>query len=125
MMTRIMVLVERARASLGRVSRSRLLLLGIGLLALGEVAIAAQSFRISQKGRAFNLKEITIAIGDTVLFGNDDDFIHQIYVKSDNFNVDTAESYPGNSMPVVFTKRGTFEVHCHIHPKMGLVVTVK
>ena len=125
MMTRIMVLVERARASLGRLSRSRLLLLGIGLLALGEVAIAAQSYRISQKGRAFNLKEITIAIGDTVLFGNDDDFIHQIYVKSDNFNVDTAESYPGNSMPVVFTKRGTFEVHCHIHPKMGLVVTVK
>ena len=60
-----------------------------------------------------------------MLFGNDDDFIHQIYVKSDNFNVDTAESYPGNSMPVVFTKRGTFEVHCHIHPKMGLVVTVK
>jgi plastocyanin len=125
MMTRINVLVERARASLGRLSRCRLLLLGIGLLALGEVAIAAQSFRVSQKGRAFNLKEITIALGDTVLFGNDDDFIHQIYVKSDNFNVDTAESYPGNSMPVVFTKRGTFEVHCHIHPKMGLVVTVK
>jgi plastocyanin len=125
MMTRIIVLVERARASLGRLSRCRLLLLGIGLLALGEVAIAAQSFRVSQKGRAFNLKEITIALGDTVLFGNDDDFIHQIYVKSDNFNVDTAESYPGNSMPVVFTKRGTFEVHCHIHPKMGLVVTVK
>ena len=125
MMTRIMVLVERTGASLGRLSRFRLLLLGIGLLALGEVAIAAQSYRISQKGRAFNLKEITIALGDTVLFGNDDDFIHQIYVKSDNFNVDTAESYPGNSMPVMFTKRGTFEVHCHIHPKMGLVVTVK
>jgi plastocyanin len=125
MMARIIVLVERARASLGRLSRSRLLLLGIGLLALGEAAIAAQNFRVSQKGRAFNLKEITIALGDTVLFGNDDDFIHQIYVKSDNFNVDTAESYPGNSMPVVFTKRGTFEVHCHIHPKMGLVVTVK
>ena len=125
MMTRIVVLVERARASLGRLSRSRLLLLGIGLLALGEIAIAAQSYRVSQKGRAFNLKEITIALGDTVLFGNDDDFIHQIYVKSDNFNVDTAESYPGNTLPVMFTKRGTFEVHCHIHPKMGLVVTVK
>ena len=125
MMTRIVVLVERARASLGRLSWSRLLLLGIGLLALGEIAIAAQSYRVSQKGRAFNLKEITIGLGDTVLFGNDDDFIHQIYVKSDTFNIDTAESYPGNTLPVMFTKRGTFEVHCHIHPKMGLVVTVK
>ena len=40
MMTPIIVLVERARASLGRLSRSRLLLLGIGLLALGGIAIA-------------------------------------------------------------------------------------
>jgi len=126
MIVRIIVLVERAMAFLGRLPRYQLLLIGIiGLLALGEIAIAAQSFRVSQKGRAFNLKEITIALGDTVLFGNDDDFIHQIYVKSDTFNIDTAESYPGNTLPVTFTKRGTFEVHCHIHPKMGLVVTVK
>ena len=126
MIVRIIVLVERAMAFLGRLPRYQLLLIGIiGLLALGEIAIAAQSFRVSQKGRTFNLKEITIALGDTVLFGNDDDFIHQIYVKSDTFNIDTAESYPGNTLPVTFTKRGTFEVHCHIHPKMGLVVTVK
>jgi len=126
MMTRIIVLVDRAAAFLGRVPRHQLVLIGIiGLLALGEVAIAAQNYRVSQKGRAFNLKEITIGLGDTVLFGNDDDFIHQIYVKSDSFNIDTAESYPGNTLPVMFTKRGTFEVHCHIHPKMGLVVTVK
>src|SRR5947199_211671 len=93
MMTRITVLVARATACLGRLPRSRLLLIAIiGLVALGEVAIAAQSYRISQKGRAFNLKEITIALGDTVLFGNDDDFIHQIYVKSDSFNIDTAIS---------------------------------
>jgi plastocyanin len=126
MMTRIIVLVARATACLGRLPRSQLFLIAIiGLVALAEVAIAAQSFRISQKARAFNLKEIAIALGDTVLFGNDDDFIHQIYVKSDSFNIDTAESYPGNTLPVTFTKRGTFEVHCHIHPKMGLVVTVK
>jgi plastocyanin len=125
MMTCIVVLVERVMASLRRLRRSRLLLLGAGLLALTQVAIAAQSYRISQKGRAFNMKEITIALGDMVVFGNDDDFIHQIFVKSDNFNVDTDESAPGNAIPVVFTKRGTFEVHCHIHPKMGLLVTVK
>jgi plastocyanin len=125
MMTCIVVLVERVMASLRRLRRSRLLLLGAGLLVLTQVAIAAQSYRISQKGRAFNMKEITIALGDMVVFGNDDDFIHQIFVKSDNFNVDTDESAPGNTIPVVFTKRGTFEVHCHIHPKMGLLVTVK
>ena len=125
MMTCIVVLLERVMASLRRLRGSRLLLLGAGLLALTQVAIAAQSYRISQKGRAFNMKEITIALGDMLVFGNDDDFIHQIFVKSDTFNVDTDESAPGNSIPVVFTKRGTFEVHCHIHPKMGLVVTVK
>src|SRR5437588_12311426 len=103
-----------------------MVLMGIEVvLVLGEVVVADASVRISQEGRAFNPKVMTVAIGDTVLFGNEDDFIHQIYVKSDSFNVDTAESYPGNTLPVMFTKRGTFEVHCHIHPKMGLVVTVK
>ena len=88
-------------------------------------AFADDAHIIVQQGRAFRPGEITINKGEALTFTNDDDFIHQIYVKSDTFNIDTAESYPGNTLPVMFTKRGTFEVHCHIHPKMGLVVTVK
>jgi cytochrome c peroxidase len=93
------------------------------LLAAG--AVAAASYHVSQRDRAFSLKAITVALGDVIHFDNNDDFIHQIYIGSPDFNFDSAESYPGNSIDVTFTKRGTFFVYCHIHPKMSLEVTVE
>ena len=96
------------------------------LAGLASAAVwAAQTHRITQKSRSFSQPEITIAAGDTIQFGNDDEFIHQVYVNSDSFKVDTAESEPGNNMDVKFPIRGDFEVHCHIHPKMLLVVHVQ
>jgi plastocyanin len=93
------------------------------LLAVG--AMAASSYHVSQRDRAFSLKAITVALGGVVHFDNNDDFIHQIYIDSPDFKFDSEESYPGNSIDVTFTKRGTFFVHCHIHPKMSLEVTVE
>ncbi|MGH6869518.1 MAG: cupredoxin domain-containing protein [Methylocella sp.] len=93
--------------------------------ALAAAAWASESHRISQQGRAFDKKEITIDAGDVVDFTNDDEFIHQIYVQSPAMSFDSAESYPGNTIELKFPTRGTFEVHCHIHPKMRLVVNVR
>ncbi len=92
--------------------------------ALTALALAVENYRVSQKNRAFSLNSLALSRGDVVQFANDDEFIHQIYVKSDDFNVDTEESSPGNTISVPFSVSGTFEVHCHIHPKMRLVVTV-
>jgi plastocyanin len=103
------------------------LLLAISFVISGSLtalALAAENYRVSQKNRAFSLNSLTLSRGDVVQFANDDEFIHQIYVKSDNFNVDTEESSPGNTISVPFSVSGSFEVHCHIHPKMRLVVTV-
>jgi plastocyanin len=80
---------------------------------------------IVQSGRAFHPGEIAIKTGDTLAFSNQDEFIHQIYVKSDVFNFDSEEQAPGEVVRIAFTTAGTFEVHCHIHPKMALTVTVK
>jgi plastocyanin len=93
------------------------------LLAAG--ALAATSYHVSQRDRAFSLKAITVALGDVIHFDNNDDFIHQIYIESPDFNFDSKESYPGNSIDVTFAKRGTYFVRCHIHPKMSLEVTVE
>lgn len=92
---------------------------------LASAALAAESHRITQKKRSFSQPDITLAAGDTIQFGNDDEFIHQVYVDAPGFKVDTAESEPGNTIDVKFTKSGDFEVHCHIHPKMLLLVHVK
>ena len=95
------------------------------LLMLATAALAAASYRVSQRDRAFNRTELTVAVGDVVHFDNNDEFIHQIYIESPDFAFDSAESYPGNTIDVAFTKPGVFFVHCHIHPKMSLHVTVK
>ena len=95
------------------------------LLAPLPAFAADEGHTIVQKGRAFHPGEVTINRGESLTFTNDDEFIHQIYSKSDSFNFDSEERNPGENITETFTASGTFEVHCHIHPKMKLVVHVK
>lgn len=92
-----------------------------GLLAWAAPAFADDHV-IAQSGRAFHPGEITIAKGDTLTFTNKDDFIHQVYVSG---LFDSDEKAPGQTLTENFPEAGTFEVRCHIHPKMKLVVHVK
>lgn len=80
---------------------------------------------IVQKGRQFRPAEIDIAKGDSLTVTNDDEFIHQIYATGPGFSFDSDEREPGQNITESFTASGTFEVRCHIHPKMKLVVHVK
>lgn len=84
----------------------------------------AKTVEISQKGRKFLPNAISIAVGDVVRIRNDDEFLHHIYVTSPNFNFDSEEEPPGNSVQITFTKPGDFNVLCRIHPKMKLRVHV-
>ena len=90
-----------------------------------ELAGAAATHRIVQKGRAFGVGEITINRGDTLLFTNEDEFLHQIYVASGGMTFDSNEQPPGQTIDVHFPSSGTFAVRCHIHPKMLLTVRVQ
>ena len=93
------------------------------LLLLPISAQAQDSSRvISQKGRAFRPGEVTISRGDTLTFTNADSFIHQIYV---NGMFDSEEKGPGEVINESFPRTGTFQVRCHIHPTMRLIVHVK
>ena len=95
------------------------------IIAASGASLADDAHRIIQSGRAFHPLEVTIARGQALTFVNQDEFIHQIYVKSDQMNFDSDEQPPGQNVTVGFPTAGTFEVHCHIHPKMGLIVHVK
>ena len=88
-------------------------------------ARADDSHTIVQMSRSFHPGEITISHGEPLTFSNRDDFIHQIYVKSDSMSFDSNEQPPGQTVSVSFPTAGTFEVRCHIHPKMSLTVHVK
>jgi plastocyanin len=95
----------------------------VALLILAPIAaFADDAHTIVQQGRTFRPGEVTINKGESLIFTNQDEFIHQIYVQ-DLF--DTDERSPGQNVTEVFPQTGTFEVRCHIHPKMKLVVHVK
>ena len=103
-------------------------LLSAGLLAvaaLADDALAEDGRTIVQSGRAFHPGEVTIGHGETLVFSNRDEFIHQIYIKSDAMTYDSDEQPPGQDVKLAFPTTGTFEVRCHIHPKMALTVHVK
>jgi plastocyanin len=91
--------------------------------ALPPPAFAADpAHTVIQSGRAFHPAEVTINRGESLTFTNNDEFIHQIYVTG---LFDSDEKSPGENLTQSFTQTGTFEVHCHIHPKMKLVVHVR
>ena len=92
-----------------------------GLLAVAGPAFADDHV-VAQSGRSFHPGDITINRGDTLTFTNKDDFIHQVYVPG---LFDSDEKAPGQTLTENFPGVGTFEVRCHIHPKMKLVVHVK
>jgi plastocyanin len=94
-----------------------LLLLMTPLMTSGAFADAT----VMQKGRRFNPGEITLPRGANLTFTNNDEFIHQIYV-TDLFDSD--ERVPGQTLVENFPEAGTFEVRCHIHPRMKLTVHV-
>lgn len=108
--------------------QTRLITLGAAALAVTISAIAAFAsggVTVVQNNRSFNPDVIEIAKDTIVHFANEDEFIHQIYVKSDSTNFDSAEQVPGTTIDIPFDAAGTFSVRCHIHPKMRLTVTVK
>jgi plastocyanin len=100
-------------------------LLLIFLLLPATAFAADEAHTIVQKGRAFRPAEVSINRGESLTFTNNDDFIHQIYVDGSGFSFDTDEKNPGQNITETFTASGTFEVRCHIHPKMKLLVHVK
>ena len=74
----------------------------------------------------FAPRELSITAGDTLVFVNDDgELLHHAYVRSDTFSFDIGEQAPGTQVPVRFTRPGSFQVRCDIHPRMVLDVTVK
>ena len=90
------------------------------LLLSPSLAMADQT--IIQKGRRFAPAEVTIRHGESLTFTNEDEFIHQVYVEG---LFDSEEKAPGQNLVEGFANAGTFEVRCHIHPKMKLVVHVR
>jgi len=94
------------------------------------VSAQAKDITIGQKNKTFVLNDkgveaISVNSGDTVHFMNNDPWFHNIFSLTQAKTFDLG-SYPqGESRPVTFDVKGTYEIECAIHPNMFLEVTVK
>jgi len=87
--------------------------------------VQANEFEVTQKDKKFNHKALTVKVGDSVSFKNEDPFVHNIFSLSDIKTFDLG-SYPqGQSKKVTFDKPGTVDIECAIHPEMKMTVEVK
>jgi len=76
---------------------------------------------VSMKNVAFSPSDVTVAVGGTVTFVNDDTVAHDVVGDS----WDSGQLAPGASFAQTFPTAGTFAFHCSIHPSMTGSVTVK
>lgn len=85
----------------------------------------AKDFEVAQKDKKFSQKALTLNVGDSVSFKNEDPFVHNIFSLSDTKTFDLGTYPQGQSKKVTFDKPGTVEIECAIHPEMKLAVEVK
>jgi plastocyanin len=97
-------------------------IIGLGTL----VGLALPQYMVSQKGREFTPRQMTIKRGETIEIVNDDgDLLHHAYIDSDKFSFDSGDQQPGSKTDITFPVAGNFDVLCAIHPKMKLEVHVQ
>jgi plastocyanin len=72
---------------------------------------------------AFSPSPVTVAVGTTVTFVNNDVAPHD--ARADNGGFSTPVLQPGGTANVTLSTAGNFVYHCSIHPGMVGTVTVQ
>lgn len=95
----------------------------VALLAAAGAASTAEHV-VVQKGKAFSTKKLSVKLGDSVKFLNEDPFSHNVFSLSDAKSFDLGSYGQGAAKSIAFDKPGTIEVECAVHPDMKLVIEV-
>jgi plastocyanin len=94
-------------------------------LLLASTSAVATEHVVSQKGKSFSLKKLTVKTGDTVKFVNEDPFSHSVFSVSPAKNFDLGTYPQGGAKTVKFDKPGVVEVECAVHPGMQMFIEVE
>jgi plastocyanin len=76
---------------------------------------------VSEKDFAFNPSQLTVKVGDTVTFKNEDSLPHQVQIGTTRLK----EQATGEEVTWTAEAAGTFEYFCTIHTTMKGVITVQ
>jgi len=86
------------------------------------VPMTIQTNTVTMAGISFSPATITIAVGSTVTWKNNDGIAHT--TTSDTGVWDTGNMAAGSTKTTTFTTAGTFPYHCTYHASMGMRGTV-
>ncbi len=96
----------------------------VAALLIGTATVHAATYSVSQAGKKFDTKEITIKACDEVAFINQSKISHNVYSKTKGHEFDLKVQTPGSSNTVTFDAPGKVKVRCAIHPRMKLTLNV-
>lgn len=91
------------------------------LLGAAQADSATHTATVHMTDFSFKPDALTVQVGDTVVFQNDDDVTHN--VSADAFKSGDIDG--GKSWKYTFTKAGTYAYVCTYHPGMKATITVK
>jgi plastocyanin len=83
---------------------------------------AASGSAVAIANFAFDPKDLTVKVGDTVTWTNNDSTDHTVALDDGS---STSPNIPqGGTYQMTFSKAGTVAYHCSIHPSMTATITV-
>ncbi len=78
--------------------------------------------KVSMKGMSFSPSNLTVKVGDTVTWNNDDNTTHTVTSEDDKFDSGTLSK--GKTFSFTFTEAGTYSYKCELHSQMRGTITV-
>lgn len=91
---------------------------------VGNAASSSIPSMMVQRDTAFAPAALTIPVGGTVEFPNDDEFFHNVFSYSSAHRFDLGRYPRGESKSEQFQEPGIVEVFCEVHDKMRGVIVV-
>lgn len=85
----------------------------------------AETFVVVQADKKFSERSLTIKVGDTIEFVNEDTHVHNIHSATSGFEFDLGAQATGQTLSIVFDTAGKLKIRCAIHPRMKMKITVE
>ena len=91
---------------------------------LAATMAPSNAVKVVIKNYAFTPASLTISVGQTVTWTNEDTAPHTVTVSSGPQTFSSPELSTGDTYSFTFTKAGTYSYYCAVHPTMTASVTV-
>ncbi len=98
--------------------------IAMAFIAAAPMAVA-KDVNVDQKGNQFVPGELTVNVGDAIMFTNADGVAHNVHSVTPDHRFTTGIQQPGESAQVTFDATGTIDVRCALHPRMRLTLKVE